>query len=186
VADRRLPRGLFLVTTILLGTSSACFFSPPPVLPARFEGALSATADSLVSSTTPARCANVRHLDFGTTPQGCLRTGDTRGWVNWRDASRVTKVGREWLHPDELTALGAGRVLEADLEKTLGAPTVCRYKGQWTLREVRWIATEPSGISTALIVWGNDPRHTATPRVILLRTLGPEGCGNHLDRPHPR
>lgn len=177
------PRCLPIVAAPLLVTACALYFPPTPVLPQKFEGPLSAVAESLVTSTIPHNCAPSRHLDFGTTPQGCVRDGDVPGWVNWKGAAQVVKVGREWIQPDVAAALEVGRSMEAELIRRLGPPVVCHYSHQWTTREVRWIATEPSGVSTALIVLDNVPKHTATPRVILMRILGPEGCGHHNDRP---
>jgi hypothetical protein len=175
---------VLLILVALVVTACALYFPSTPILPQTFEGPLSAIADSLVASTQPVYCAPARHLDFGTTPQGCVRAaGDTTAWVNWTDAGRVVKLGREWIQPDGVTALRVGRSLESELAGRLGPPVECHYAHQWTAREVRWIATESAGISTALIVWDSVPSHTATPRVILIRTLGPERCGDHRDRP---
>ena len=180
----RIRRGRVLpISAALLLTACALYFPPTPILPTTFDGPLSASADSLVASTRPLYCAPVRHLDFGRTPQGCVRDGDSPGWVNWTDAGHVVTVAREWIQPDGVTALRVGRSMESELASRLGAPVECHYAHQWTAREVRWIATESSGISTALIVWDSVPSHTSTPRIILIRTLGPQGCGDHRDRP---
>ena len=173
-----------LVLAALSVTACALYFPRTPILPQTFEGPLSANADSLVASTQHLYCAPARHLDFGTTPQGCVRVaGDTGGWVNWTDASRVVKVGREWSQPDGVTALRVGRSMESELAVRLGPPVECHYAHQPTGREVRWITTESSGISTALIVYDSVPNRTARGRVVLIRTLGPERCGYHVDRP---
>lgn len=176
-------RNALAVAFAAIFTACTAFLPPAPILPARFEGPLSAIADSLVAEEAPSRCAAVRHVDFGTTPQGCLRRGDNPGWVNWKDAGVVVKVGREWLQPDVTAALEAARSMESELAGRLGSPVECHYKYQWTTREVRWIAADKTGVSTALIVWDTDRIHSATPRVILIRSLGPERCGNHNDRP---
>jgi hypothetical protein len=180
---RNRHRLVLLVPAAFCVAACALYFPHTPILPEAFEGPLSASADSLVASTLPSYCAPVRHLDFGTTPQGCVRGGEPGGWINWTGTGHVVTVGREWIQPDVVTALRVGRPMESELAGRLGLPVECHYARQWTEREVRWIATEPAGISTALIVWGSVPRHTATPRVILIRTLGPELCGDHRERP---
>ena len=176
-----------LVLLIAAASSiSACalYFPPTPILPQTFEGPLSANADSLVASTQPLYCAPSRHLDFGTTPQGCVRVaGDTTGWVNWTGASHVVKVGRAWGEPDGVTALGVGRSIESDFARRLGPGVECHYEHQLSGREVRWITTEAAGISTALIVWDSLPGPTARGAIMVIRALGPERCGYHVDRP---
>jgi hypothetical protein len=73
--------------------------------------------------------------------------------------------------------------MENDLAGRLGPPVECHYEHQLSGREVRWITTESAGISTALIVWDSVPGPTARGAIIMIRTLGPEGCGYHVDRP---
>jgi hypothetical protein len=166
---------VFLIPTALLVTGCALYFPSTPILPQTFEGPLSATADSLVASTQPVYCAPARHLDFGTTPQGCVRAaGDTTGWVNWTGAGRVVKLGREWIEPD------GGRSVEHELAGRLGTPVECHYPDNPTWHEVRWIARNSAGISTVLRIDGGAD-HTRPAAVVLIRTLGPEGCGYHAD-----
>ena len=89
---------VLLIPAALSVTACAVYSPRTPILPERFEGPLSANADSLVASTQALYCAPTRHLDFGTTPQGCVRVaGDMRGWVNWTGTNRVVKVGRSGL-----------------------------------------------------------------------------------------
>jgi len=141
---------VLLIPTALSVAACALYFPRTPILPQTFEGPLSASADSLVASTQPLYCAPSRHLDFGTTPQGCERVaGDTLGWVNWTGVSHVVKVGREWSLPDGVTALRVGRSMESELAGRLGPPVECHYEHQPSGREVRWITTESAGISTA-------------------------------------
>ena len=174
---------VFLIPAALSVTACALYFPRTPILPQAFEGPLSASADSLVASTQPVYCAPSRHLDFGTTPQGCVRVaGDTRGWVNWTGAGRVVKLGREWIEPDGVTALRVGRSVESELAGRSGTPVECHYPHNPTWHEVRWITTDPAGISTVLRIDGG-PSQTAPAVVVLIRTLGPEGCGYHNDRP---
>jgi hypothetical protein len=166
---------VFLIPTALLVTGCALYFPSTPILPQTFEGPLSATADSLVASTQPVYCAPARHLDFGTTPQGCVRAaGDTTGWVNWTGAGRVVKLGREGIEPD------GGRSVEHELAGRLGTPVECHYPDNPTWHEVRWIARNSAGISTVLRIDGGAD-HTRPAAVVLIRTLGPEGCGYHAD-----
>ena len=165
--------------------AGACATLSTPELPQAFEGPLKASADSLVASTLASRCAPRRFLDVGITPQGCLRRGDPGGWVNWTGAGRVVKVAREWIQQDVATALQVGRAFESEITDRLGPPVECPHRNEWTAREIRWITTEPAGITTALIVWDSVRIHTATPRVIVTRTLGPEQCGDRNDRPWP-
>ena len=168
---------VLLIPAALSVTACALYFPRTPILPKTFEGPLSANADSLVASTQPSYCAPSRHLDFGTTPQGCVRVaGDTRGWVNWTGAGRVVKLGREWIEPD------GGRSVESELAGRLGTPVECHYPHNPTWHEVRWITTDSAGISTVLRIDGAADR-TAPALVVLIRTLGPEGCGYHPDRP---
>jgi hypothetical protein len=175
---------VLLIPAALSVTACALYFPRTPILPQTFEGPLSANADSLVASTQPLYCAPTRHLDFGTTPQGCVRVaGDTTGWVNWTGASHVVKVGRGWSQPDGVTALRVGRSMESELAGRLGPPVECHYEHQPSGREVRWITTESAGISTALIVWDSVPSPTARGAIFVIRTLGPERCGYHVDRP---
>jgi hypothetical protein len=177
-------RHVLLVPAALSVTACALYFPSTPILPQTFEGPLSANADSLVASTQPVHCAPTRHLDFGTTPQGCERVaGDTLGWVNWTGVSHVVKVGREWSLPDGVTALRVGRSMESGLAGRLGPPVECHYEHQPSGREVRWITTESAGISTALIVWDSVPGPTAGGAIFVIRALGPERCGYHVDRP---
>ena len=110
---RNRHRQVLLIPAALSVTACALYFPRTPILPETFEGPLSASADSLVASTQPSYCAPVRHLDFGTTPQGCVRGGDTRGWVNWTGAGHVVTLGREWIQPDGVTALRVGRSWKA-------------------------------------------------------------------------
>ena len=171
---------------VLMFSLAACalYFPPTPILPQTFDGPLSASADSLVASTQPLYCAPSRHLDFGKTPQGCVRVvGDTTGWVNWIGASHVVKVGRTWSQPDGVTALHVGRSIESELAARLGPPVECHYNHQPSGREVRWIATESAGISTALIVLDSVRGPAAGGAISLIRTLGPERCGFHVDLP---
>ena len=175
---------VLLIPAALFVTACAVYFARTPILPATFEGPLSAIADSLVASTHRSFCAPARHLDFGTTPQGCVRVGgETAGWVNWTEASRVVKVGREWSQPDGVTALRVGRSMESELAGRLGPPVECHYEHQPSGREVRWITTASAGISTALIVYDSVPNPAARGQIVLIRTLGPERCGYHVDRP---
>jgi hypothetical protein len=175
---------MLLVPAALSVTACALYFPSTPILPRTFEGPLSASADSLVASTQLVHCAPTRHLDFGTTPQGCERVaGDTIGWVNWTGLNHVVKVGREWSLPDGVTALRVGRSMEGELAGRLGPPVECHYKHQPSGREVRWITTEPAGISTALIVLDSLPGPTPLGGIVVMRTLGPERCGFHVDRP---
>jgi hypothetical protein len=169
---------VLLVPAALAVTGCALYFPRTPILPQAFEGPLSANADSLVASTQPVYCAPARHLDFGTTPQGCVRAGaDTTGWVNWTGAGRVVKLGREWIEPD------GGRSVENELARRLGTPVECHYPHNPTWHEVRWITTDAAGISTVLRIDGG-PNQTTPAVVVLIRTLGPEGCGYHAnDRP---
>jgi len=171
-------RHVLVIPAALSVTACALYFPRTPILPEKFEGPLSANADSLVASTQPSYCAPARHLDFGTTPQGCVRVaGDTRSWVNWTGAGRVVKLGREWIEPD------GGRSVESELAGRLGTPVECHYPHNPTWHEVRWITTESAGISTALFVWDSVPSPTARGHIFVIRTLGPERCGYHVDRP---
>jgi hypothetical protein len=179
---KRHPR-VFVIPAALAVTACALYFPPTPILPETFEGPLSASADSLIASSSLAYCAPVRHLDFGTTPQGCVRDGDTRGWVNWTGAGNVVAVAREWIQPDGVTALRVGRSMESELAGRLGPLVECHYDHQPSGREVRWITTESAGISTALIVWDSVPGPTVRGAIFVIRALGPEGCGYHVDRP---
>jgi len=166
---------VLLIPAALVVSACALYFPGTPILPQTFEGPLSATADSLVASTQPVYCAPARHLDFGTTPQGCVRAaGDTTGWVNWTGAGRVVKLGREWIEPD------GGRSVEHELTGRLGTPVECHYPHNPTWHEVRWIARDRAGISTVLRIDG-PADHTGPAAVVLIRTLGPEGCGYHPD-----
>lgn len=185
---RHCHRHLFLIPAALSVTACALYSPHTPVLPQMFEGPLSASADSLIASTQPSYCAPSRHLDFGTTPQGCVRiAGNTWGWVNWTGANRVVKVGRGWSQPDGVTALRVGRSMEGELAGKLGRPVECHYEHQPSGREVRWIATEAAAISTALIVQDSVPDSRAGGHlfglIFVIRTLGPEQCGYHVDRP---
>jgi hypothetical protein len=174
---------VLLIPAALSVTACALYFPRTPILPQTFEGPLSANADSLVASTQPGYCAPTRHLDFGTTPQGCVRiAGDTTGWVNWTGASHVAKVGRQWSPPDGVTALRVGRSMESELAGRLGPAVECHYPHNPTWHEVRWITTDSASISTVLRIVGAADR-TAPAWVVLIRTLGPEGCGYHIDRP---
>ena len=183
--DMRYCHGhILLIPAALSVTACALYFPRTPVLPQTFEGPLSASADSLVASSQPAHCAPKRRLDFGTTPQGCERVaGDTIGWVNWTGVNHVVKVGRVWGLPDGVTALRVGRSMESELTGRLGPPVECHYEHQPSGREVRWISTEAAGISTALIVWDSLGSPTAGGLIVVMRTLGPERCGYHVDRP---
>jgi hypothetical protein len=157
-----------------------------PILPETFEGPLKAYADTIVASTQPSHCAPSRHLDFGTTPQGCVRVaGETWGWVNWTGAAHVVKVGRSWKHPNSLAAFEFFRSMESELTDILGPPVECRDVDKWTGREIRWIATQPADISTALKV-GGDPEKPTSALVVLIRALGPEQCGYHVNMPWSR
>jgi hypothetical protein len=174
---------VLVVSAALCVTACGVLFPRTPILPETFEGPLKANADTIVASTQPSYCAPSRHLDFGTTPQGCVRVaGDTWCWVNWTGAGHVVKVGRSWKHPDSLTAFEFFRSMEGELTDKLGRPIECRDVDKWTAREIRWIATEPAGISTALRVSG-DPDRPNSARVVLIRALGPERCGYHVDSP---
>jgi hypothetical protein len=168
---------VFLIAAALSITACALYSPATPILPQRFDGPLGANADSLVASTQPVYCAPTRHLDFGTTPQGCVRiVGDTTVWVNWTGASHVVKVGREWIGVD------GGRSVESELAGRLGTPVECHYPHNPTWHEFRWITTNSAGISTVLRIDGG-PNQTAPAAVVLIRALGPEGCGYHNDRP---
>src|SRR5882757_1811371 len=113
---------VLLIAAALSITACALYFPSAPILPKTFEGPLSASADSLVASTQPQYCAPKRYLDFGTTPQGCVRTTtDTTGWVNWTGAGRVVKLGREWIARD------GGRSIENELTSKMGPPVECHY-----------------------------------------------------------
>ena len=170
-----------LIPAALRVTACALYFPRTPILPQTFEGPLSANADSLVASTQPSYCAPARHLDFGTTPQGCVRVaGDMRGWVNWTGTNRVVKVGRQWTQPDGVAAMRVGRSMESELAGRLGPSVECHYPYNPTWHEVRWIARDPAGISTVLRIDGAAD-HTGPAAVVLIRTLGPEGCGYHAD-----
>ncbi len=174
---------VLLIPAALSVTACALYFPRTPILPQTFEGPLSANADSLVASTQPVYCAPKRHLDFGTTPQGCVRVaGDTTGWVNWTGASHVVTVRREWSQPDGVTALRVGRSMESELAGRLGPAVDCHYPHNPTWHEVRWIAPDSASISTVLRIDGATDR-TAPALVALIRTLGPEGCGYHNERP---
>jgi len=174
---------VLLIPAALSVTACALYFPRTPILPQTFEGPLSANADSLVASTQPVYCAPKRHLDFGTTPQGCVRVaGDMRGWVNWTGTNRVVKVGRQWIQPDGVTAMRVGRSMESELAGRLGPPVECHYPHNPTWHEVRWIAPDSASISTVLRIDGATDR-TAPALVALIRTLGPEGCGYHNERP---
>jgi hypothetical protein len=174
---------VLLIPAALSVTACAVSFPRAPVLPERFEGPLSANADSLVASTQALNCAPTRHLDVGRTPQGCVRVaGDMRGWVNWTGANRVVKVGREWTQPDGLSAMRVGRSRQSEFASRLGASLECHYPHNPTWHEFRWIATDSASISTVLRI--NDAAdRTAPAYVVVIRTLGPEGCGYHNDRP---
>jgi hypothetical protein len=166
---------VLLIAAALSITACALYFPRTPILPQTFEGPLSEYADSLVASTQPVYCAPRRYLDFGTTPQGCVRvSGDTTGWVNWTGAGRVVKLGREWIEPD------GGRSVENELAGRLGTPVECHYPHNPTWHEVRWITRDAAGISTVLRIDGAADR-TGPASVVLIRTLGPEGCGYHAD-----
>ena len=171
---RRHPH-MLVIPAALSFLACALYFPRTPILPKTFEGPLSAYADSLIASTQPSYCAPARHLDFGTTPQGCVRVaGDTTAWVNWTGAGRVVKLGREWIEPD------GGRFVESGLTRRLGTPVECHYPHNPTWHEVRWITTDSRGISTVLRIDGG-PNQTAPAAVVLIRTLGPQGCGYHAD-----
>jgi hypothetical protein len=177
-----------LVISVALSISACSVYSSrTPILPEIFEGPLKANADTIVASTQPSHCAPSRHLDFGTTPQGCIRVaGDTAwGWVNWTGAGHVVKVGRSWKHPNSLAAFEFFRSMESELTDVLGSPVECRDVDKWTAREIRWVATQPAGISTALRISG-DPDRPSSARVVLIRALGPEECGYHVDSPWSR
>lgn len=176
-------RHVLVIPAALSLTACALYFPRTPILPKTFEGPLSANADSVVASTQPSYCAPSRRLDFGRTPQGCMRVaGDSRVWVNWTGAARVTKIGREWSQPDGATALRFGLSMESELAGRLGPPVECHYPHNPTWHEVRWITTDSASISTVLRIDGAADR-TAPALVVLIRTLGPEGCGYHVDRP---
>ncbi|MDT4966057.1 MAG: hypothetical protein QOJ64_794 [Acidobacteriota bacterium] len=174
---------VLLIPAALSVTACAVYLPRTPILPERFEGPLNANADSLVSSTQALYCAPARHLDFGTTPQGCVRVaGDMQGWVNWTGTNRVLKVGRQWIQPDGVSAMRVGRSMEIDLAGKLGPSVECHYPHNPTWHEVRWITTDSASISTVLRIDDAADR-TAPASVVLLRTLGPERCGYHNDRP---
>lgn len=137
-----------LISPALSVSACALYFLRTPILPKTFKGPLSASADSLAAATLPSYCAPVRHLDFGTTPQGCVRDGEVRGGVNWTGAGHVVTVAREWIQPDGVAALRVGRSLESELADRLGPPVECHYADQLTAREVRWVAADSTGIST--------------------------------------
>jgi hypothetical protein len=67
--------------------------------------------------------------------------------------------------------------MESELAGRLGPPVNCHYEHQPSGREVRWITTESAGISTALLVWDS------VPAIFVIRALGPERCGYHVDHP---
>jgi hypothetical protein len=181
---KRLPR-------VALGLSILCFpacalvtVPPTPVLPERFEGPLSASADTVIASTQALRCTRALHLDFGRTPQGCTRAGaDTAMWVNWTGVARVTKIGRDWTVSDGAAAQRVALDMRNQLARSLGGePVECTYPHNPTWRELRWIATSPDGISTTLRIEGLT-NAIAPAHFTLIRTLGPEACGYHADRP---
>jgi hypothetical protein len=193
----RFLRHVLVVSAALAFNACSLYFPRTPVLPERFEGPLSASADSLIATTQPGHCAPTRQLDFGTTPQGCERTGgDSEAWVNWKDPARVVKIGREWTRPSLSSALSLADSLEKDLLTGSGTPVECQYSNNYPARDVRWIASAPDGITTVVRVFehpdagsglmpkaklGFDP--AAPAQVELLRVLGPERCGRHVDRP---
>ena len=174
---------LDVIPAALLVGACALYSPATPILPQTFEGPLSASADSLVASTQAVYCAPTRHLDFGKTPQGCVRiAGDTTGWVNWTGANHVVTVGRAWGQRDGVGAVPVARSIESELAGKLGPPVECHYPHNPTWHEVRWIATSSASISTVLRIDSPADR-TAPASVALIRTLGPEGCGYHIDRP---
>ncbi len=75
-----------------------------------------------------------------------------------------------------------GRSVESELTGRLGTPVECHYPHNPTWHEVRWITTNSAGISTVLRIDGG-LNQTARAAVVLIRALGPEGCGYHNDRP---
>jgi hypothetical protein len=177
-------RRAVVISATLSITACAAYSTRTPVLPEGFEGPLRENADSIVASTQPSYCSPARYLDFGKTPQGCVRvSGNGRGWVNWTGAAHVVKVGRDWSYPDGLAAFEAFRSMEGDLTETLGRPVECHNEYQSPARELRWIATQPAGISTALMVYDAVPDRANSAQVVLIRALGPKECGYHVDRP---
>jgi hypothetical protein len=188
---------------LLVVTGCAVYFPPAPTLPGRFTGPLAVAADSVFSRGGPSYCAPTEHLDYGRVPKGCVReSGDTTEWVNWADANAVTRVVRWWHENDSGSAMRAGRHLEEQIAAHLGPPVRCPappvderlrppLRPPVTALESRWTASAATGVSTAVIVREATPGgraygfpvRPARPVVVLVRSLGPEGCGARFFAP---